>query len=159
MFSLLLKDLISDFIFENMDPLKKDPYVAIQVSARPIISQCGAPTEKIGRFLDYFLKPIVKKQNTYIKDIRDFINKIERLVVPKSELLVTYDATSLYTNLRFSDLLSSLRHELENSMDICYDILRPSTDNLVKTAEMLLNKNEFMFDLLKHGQMTFQIFP
>ena len=56
-----------------MDPLKKDPNVAIQVSARPIISQCGAPTEKIGRFLDYFLKPIVKKQNTYIKDIRDFI--------------------------------------------------------------------------------------
>ena len=46
-----------------MDPLKKDSNVAIQVPARPIISQCGAPTETIGRFLDYFLKPIVKKQN------------------------------------------------------------------------------------------------
>ena len=101
-------------ILENMDPLKKDPNVA-----RPIISQCGAPTEKIGRFLDYFLKPIVKKQNTYIKDTQDFINKIERLLVPKSALLVTYDVTSLYTNLWFTNLLSSLRYKLENNMDIC----------------------------------------
>ena len=96
-------------VLQNMDPLKRDPNINIQVPARPIISQCGAPTEKIGRFLDYFLKPIVKKQNTYIKDTRDFINKIERLIVPKSALLVTYDVTSLYTNLRFNDLLSSLR--------------------------------------------------
>ena len=136
-----------------MDPLKRDPNINIQVPARPIISQCGAPTEKIGRFLDYFLKPIVKKHNTYIKDTRDFINKIERLIVPKSALLVTYDVTSLYTNLRFNDLLSSLRYELENNMDIKYDIPRPSTENLVKIAELMLKNNEFMFDEQPYRQI------
>ena len=140
-------------VLQNMDPLKRDPNINIQVPARPIISQCGAPTEKIGRFLDYFLKPIVKKQNTYIKDTRDFINKIERLIVPKSALLVTYDVTSLYTNLRFNDLLSSLRYELENNMDIKYDIPRPSTENLVKIAELMLKNNEFMFDEQPYRQI------
>ena len=73
--------------------------------------------------------------------------------MPKSALLFTYDVTSLYTKLRFSDLLSSLRYELENNMDICYDILRPSADNLVKVAELLLNNNEFMFDEQPYRQV------
>ena len=73
--------------------------------------------------------------------------------MPKSAFLVTYDVTSLYTNLRFSALLSSLRYEPENNMDICYDIPRPSKDNLVKIAEMLLNKNEFMFDKQPYRQV------
>ena len=73
--------------------------------------------------------------------------------MPKSALLFTYDVTSLYTKLRFSDLLSSLRYELENSMDICYDIPRPSADNLVKIAELLLNNNEFMFDEQPYKQV------
>ena len=66
-------------------------------------------TEKIGSFLDYFLKPIVRKQSTYIKDTKEFINKVERVSVPDSALLVTYDTTSLYTNLRFEDILSALK--------------------------------------------------
>ena len=79
---------------------------------RPIIAQCGAITEKIGRFLDYFLKPIVQKQHTYIRDTNEFITKLEQIKVPESALLVTYDVTSLYTNLHFEELLSSLKIEI-----------------------------------------------
>ena len=130
----------------SIDPLKKDPSLKIRVPGRPIIAQCGAATEKIGRFLDCFLKPIVQKQHTYIRDTKEFITKLEQIKVPKSALLITYDVTSLYTNLRFEELLSSLKTELDDNMDLIYDIQRPSTASLVRIAEILLTKNEFSFN-------------
>ena len=133
-------------ILQSIDTLKKDPNIKIRVPGRPIIAQCGAATEKIGRFLDYFLKPIVQKQHTFIRDTKAFIAKLEQLKVPKSALLITYDVTSLYTNLRFEELLSSLEIELDNNNNISYEIRRPCTANLVRIAEILLTSNEFLFN-------------
>ena len=98
------------------------------------------------RFLDYFLKPIVKKQSTYIKDTKELMNKVEQVIVSESSLLITYDITSLYTNLRFADILSALKMELDKNKDMQYSIKRPSSCSLVKLAEILLTSNEFHFD-------------
>lgn len=48
---------------------------------------------------DYFPIPIVKKQSTFIKNTTDFINKIEALCLPSQIILITYDVTSIYTNM------------------------------------------------------------
>ena len=47
------------------------------VPGRPIISNCGTPTEKASEFLDYHLKPVMQKSWSYIKDSGDFIEKIK----------------------------------------------------------------------------------
>ena len=49
------------------------------VPGRPVISNCGTPTEKASEFLDYRLKPIMQKGKSYIKDSGNFINKIKSL--------------------------------------------------------------------------------
>ena len=46
------------------------------ILGRPIVSSCGAPTEKISSFVDYHLRPLVKKIPSYIKDINDFLVKL-----------------------------------------------------------------------------------
>ena len=142
-------------ILQSMDALKKDPNIKIRGLGRPIIAQCGAATEKISRFLDYFLKPIAQKQHTFIRDTEAFIAKLEQLKVPKSVLLITYDVTSLYTNLRFEvqDLLSSLEIELDNNNNISYEIRRPCMANLVKIAEILLTRNKFLFNADTYKQI------
>ena len=45
---------------------------------RPIISGCDGPTEKLSSFIDKLLQPIAQKQQSYIKDITDFINFLEK---------------------------------------------------------------------------------
>ena len=79
-------------------------------TSRPIISQTQSVVEKIGRYADHFLIPIVLKQETYIKDTSDFIHKIESLHIPNNCLLAAYDITSMYTNLTFNELLSAACH-------------------------------------------------
>ena len=46
------------------------------VPGRPVISNCGKPTEKTSEFLDSHLKTIMQERWSYIKDSADFINKI-----------------------------------------------------------------------------------
>ena len=51
------------------------------VSGRPVISNCGTPTQKASEFLDYHLKPVMQRSWSYIKDSGDFIDKIKRIVI------------------------------------------------------------------------------
>ena len=63
---------------------------------RPIIAQCGSPTYFIGKLIDILLLPIVKRQNTYIRDTPHFIRMIESLQASPNCTLVAYDCTSVY---------------------------------------------------------------
>ena len=44
-----------------------------------MISNCGRPTEKASKFLDYHLKPITQRGKSYIKESGDFINNLKSL--------------------------------------------------------------------------------
>ena len=45
-------------------------------SARPIVSGCSGPTERISAYLDHWLQPLAKSLLSYIKDTKEFIKYI-----------------------------------------------------------------------------------
>ena len=47
------------------------------VPGRPVISNCGTPTEKVPEFLDHHLKPVMQGGKSYIKDSGHFLEKIK----------------------------------------------------------------------------------
>ena len=49
------------------------------VPGRPIISNCGTPTEKASKFLDHHLRPVIQSSWSYIKDSGDFLRKIKQI--------------------------------------------------------------------------------
>ena len=69
------------------------------VPGRPVISNCGTPTENISEFFDTQLKPIIQKSLSYIKGSGNFIRKIKNLTdIPEGAILVTSDVMwSAYT--------------------------------------------------------------
>ena len=44
-----------------------------------MISNCDKLTEKASEFVDFLLKAVMQDGLSYVKDSRDFINKIENL--------------------------------------------------------------------------------
>ena len=42
------------------------------VPGRPVISNCGTPTEKVSEFLDHHLQPVMKSGKSYVKYTGDF---------------------------------------------------------------------------------------
>ncbi|XP_071171164.1 uncharacterized protein [Mytilus edulis] len=125
----------------------------INVPGRPIISQCNGPLERLGRYLDYFLLPLVKTQKTYISDTGDLIRNIENCTFDNNVLLVTYDIASLYTNLRFEEITEALQKALDEHDKIEYSITKPTNNFLIEITKLILSNNEFTF----HGKSYRQI--
>ncbi len=69
----LLSDEISQAETHSLKSLNKT------LTGRPVIAQCGSPKYYTGKLIDIFLLPIVKRQNTYIRDTPHVIRMIESL--------------------------------------------------------------------------------
>ena len=112
------------------------------VPGRPVISNCGTPTEKTSEFLDHHLQPIMKSGVSYIKDTNDFLFKLKNLgKIPKNAFLVTADVVGLYPSIPHDEGLEVLRKQLN-----AFDNKSIPTEDLVKMAEFVLKNNYFEFN-------------
>ena len=113
----------------------------VNVPGRPVISNCGTPTEKASEFLDHHLQPIMKSGMSYIKDTNDFLSKLKNLKkVPDNAVLFTADV-GLYPSIPHNEGLEVLKKQLDNF----YEKSIP-TEDLVKMAEFVLKNNYFEFN-------------
>ena len=106
--------------------------------------------EKILKFVDYHLGPLVKKITSYVKDTNDFLSKLRETRISPESLLVTLDVTSLYTNMPHDEGLDACREALDTR-----EVLDPPTDNIINLIDLVLKRNHFSFEithyLQKHG--------
>ena len=75
-----------------------------KVPGQPVISNCGAPTEKVSEFLDHHLQPIMKQGESYERDTGDFLTKLKTTgEVPKGAILVTADVAGLCLSIQYRE--------------------------------------------------------
>ena len=93
------------------------------VPGRPVISNCGTPTEKASEFLDFHLNPLMQSGWSYIRDsIRDFINKMKIIgKVPEGSFLVTADVVGLYPSIPHKEGILALKSKLEEQTNLLKD--------------------------------------
>ncbi|XP_061192282.1 uncharacterized protein LOC133200513 [Saccostrea echinata] len=88
----------------------------------------------------------LQKQSTYIKDTTDFINKIETFKLPDDVLLITYDVTSMYTNMEFDELLSAVNEAYQSANKPQREIPYPNAEDLIFLLKCVLENNYFEFN-------------
>ena len=112
------------------------------VPGRPVISNCGAVTEKISEYLDSKLKILMQEGKSYLRDTDDFLCKIKSLgPLPKDAILVTADVAGLYPSIPHSDGLNALKYALNKRKK--HDV---PTAILIDMAEFVLTNNFFEFN-------------
>ena len=112
------------------------------VPGRPVISNCGTPTEKASEFLDHHHKPVMQSGWSYIKDSGDFLKKIKNVGnIPENAILVAADVVGLYPNIPHSAAIKALSNMLE-----AREHKAVSTEDLVKMARFVLENNYFEFN-------------
>jgi hypothetical protein len=108
---------------------------------RPIVSDSSSESYRVSQLIDSYLKPISKEHFSYIKDSYDFVTKVQGKPLPDSALFVTGDVTSLYTNMRFDRIISTVKSALDRTSHdprLCASIL--------KLLELTLKGNDFEFN-------------
>ena len=122
-----------------------------KVPGRPVISNCGMPTEKISEFLDHHLQPLLMKQGEYyIKDTGDFLEKLKRVgEIPKGAILVTADVVGLCPSIPHDGGLEVLRKQYHKFNDKIVP-----TEDIIKMADFVLKNNLFEFDCKFYQQIS-----
>ena len=76
---------------------------------RPVINSIDCHTSEISRFVNHYLQPLVKEIPSYIKDINDFVSKI-------NNVKVTMNVKALYTNKARQLHKENCRHKSDNNI-------------------------------------------
>ena len=122
-----------------------------KVPGRPVISNCGTPTEKVSEFLDHHLQPIMKQGESYIRETGDFLAKLKTAgEVPKGAILVTADVVGLYPSIPHSVGLNILKKQCENYPNKKVYLKK----NIVKMADFVPKNNLFEFDSKFYKQIS-----
>ena len=113
---------------------------------RPILSATDTYNYPLARWLNEKLKPLSLNQYT-ITDIFDFTNEIHELKTNKGEILVSYDVSSLFTNVPLDETIKILvnRAFTNNWFNTTHNLDLTRTD-LVDLLSVATKGQLFQFD-------------
>ena len=114
---------------------------------RPIVNGIRSVTEKISAYVDTFLRKYTPRIPSYIKDTTHFHNTLKHLEIQNTDLLVTIDVKSLYTNIPHTEGIAAVTRMIEETgLDTLHKMF------ICNLAHQVLTKNYFTFN----GQMYIQ---
>ena len=119
---------------------------------RPIVSGYQSCTYNLSVFLDSFLKYQAQRCSSYIRDTKDFLNKINEISKNNSfsseTILVTLDVASLYTNIDHEEGAKACFKKLQTRK---YKSI--SSGTLKDLILLVLRSNVFRFGLSFYKQI------
>lgn len=77
------------------------------------MSSIGSPTYELSRFLLPILNPLFGQSDTYVKNSQHFLDRLETIRINSNSLMVSYDVSSLFTNVPVSEMLSIVSGKLQ----------------------------------------------
>ncbi len=136
-------------IIQEAISLQNSEYITIpsptDLTFRPIVAGPACPTSRLSHFLDCILKNLPQHTTSYIRDDLDFLSKINR-DLPNNEdyVLLTFDVTSLYTNITHDLGLEAIKFWI-NKLDQHINH-RFKEDFIIEALTIILENNTFFFN-------------
>ena len=92
--------------FQNSEQITKD-----NLKLRPIVSTCGTFYYETAKFLASYLLPLTENEYS-IKTTTDFAERLSNRTVDDDEVLVSYDVSSLFTEVPLDETIDYIIHEI-----------------------------------------------
>ena len=109
----------------------------------PIVASHKSLTKRLSKFVDILLIPLLPKIKSYAKDDFDFLKKCKRSLTKNSNL-VSFDATSLYTNMPQELGLKVIEYWLDYYHELIHSRFNKSF--ILKAIKLFLKNNHFVFN-------------
>ena len=114
---------------------------------RPIVAGHKSPTKRLRNLVNILFKPLLSKIKNYVKDDFDFLKKCKRNLTKISKL-VSFDVTSLYTNMPHELGLKAIEYCLDKYPELIHSGFNESFTiealKLVLKNKHFLTKNSFI---------------
>ena len=128
----LLKDLktakyINKVLFDRLKPsnTKAPRFYGLpkihkpDMPLRPIVSAIGSPMYSLAKFVTKIISPLIGRTIAHVKNSLDFRNMILKERIDESEIMVSFDVKSLFTNVPIDKTLEVISNsELINDQSL-----------------------------------------
>ena len=88
------------------------------IPIRPIVSYTGTPLYKISKQIANILTTYVSREGRHSENSKIFSEYVRKLKVKEDEILVSFNVTSLYTNVPIKETLVIIKTLMENDADL-----------------------------------------
>ena len=120
----------------------------LSVPLRPVVSNCGGPTEKTSILLEKILHQLIQFVPLHLTDTTDFLDKLREFWnahdVPENAIFFSVDVVNLYGSIPLDDAVEAVREALENHVDEI-ETCGLSVDEICSLLEQCLTNNVFRF--------------
>lgn len=82
---------------------------------RPIVSQIDSPTYKASRHMANVLQTLTGKTRSFVRDSTHFIHLLEDVRIQNDEIMVSFDVSSLFTNVPVAETIEVIKQQLLNN--------------------------------------------
>ena len=114
------------------------------IPMRPIISNCNCPTYKLSKYLAKQLSMLLGQfSNAHLRNHLDLIESLKD-VIPGNDRFISFDASSLFTNVPLKPTLNFLRKKI--STNNIYGNIPVSTDCLIDLIQLCTKNMYFRFE-------------
>lgn len=110
---------------------------------RPIVAGPSCETHRLSNLLDILLQPYAKHIKSYIKDTKDFLQKLPT-EIPENSILVSFDVVNLYSNIPHELGLEAIKFWLNKFPEELPN--RISKEFILKGIQFILENNSFCFN-------------
>lgn len=108
---------------------------------RPIVSNINAPSSNISKWLVSEFNKLNQPEGFYVKNTKEFVNKVKDVTIGISDSMVSFDVTALFPNVPITETLIILRKWLESN-----DIPLAKIDLYIRLTKMCMDQNCFLFN-------------
>ena len=110
----------------------------IGTPGRPIVNGMGSITEKISAYINEEIRHLVPRIPSYLKDTTHLINILLGKKLASTDILVTIDVKSLYTNIPHNEGIQALNRMMEET-----DLHPMKKQFICKVDQLSINKELF----------------
>ena len=119
------------------------------VTIRPIVSYSGSPLYNLNKYISNILNTYVKHENNNAKNSTTFSNYIRNVPIEDDKIMVSFDVTSLCTNIPIIDTLNIIKDYVHRDDQFARKTAIPQ-DKFLDLVNLVLTTTWYTFDSQFH---------
>ena len=115
-----------------------------EVPLRPIVSCIGAPSYQLSKHITSLISPLAGKTDSHVKNSKHFVEVMSDLRVEEDEMMVSFDVSSLFTNVPIDEAVQVICDRLRRD-ETLVNRTTLSPDRVAELLETCLKSTYFCY--------------
>ena len=111
----------------------------------PVVSYSASPLYRVKKYVAKILETYAKNENNNAKNFTTFPNYISNVPIEDEVIMVSFDFTSLYTNIPISDTLNKIKDYVNNDDQFTRKTAIPQ-DKFLDQVNLVLTTTWYTFN-------------